>query len=101
VVIFLHFEKNILKKISCHKFPVLWGGKSSKTIARIHHNCLQYVGVLLRFSTFIFEYNQILLNILMDDFHLNNTTNFGKKKPLIMAWLPKTKIPKWCITSWS
>jgi hypothetical protein len=76
-------EKHFEKRIFCHKFLFFktWNfknqlkKKSPKIITPTHN----MVGYCLDFSTCIFEYCQIWLNIFMDDCHLNNITKLEKK----------------------
>jgi hypothetical protein len=49
-------------------------------VTKSDYNCLKYENVLQIFLLSYFEYWQIWLNILMDDFHWATSQNWKKKK---------------------
>jgi hypothetical protein len=64
----------------------VWGKKKQR---RFYKFVIIFESVLKILFTFIFEYNQIWLNILLnDDHHLSNITKLGQKKKKTLVLTP-------------
>jgi hypothetical protein len=78
-----HFVKSITKEISVVINSLFHGEKNPKKRILKNHKKLSQLPtherMLKNFRLSYFEYCQIWLSILMDDFHLSNVTKLGKK----------------------